>query len=373
MTKWFTLQEKEQLDSMFNINYRSGSNALLDKYMKSIRQGRPVLALDKKYELYESNDLLQLWFQTPPCRFSVLGKCTMCNYWNGSYNPDLVQSMVKEVILPDTCHTLLINTCGSCLDPKEVPARDLSVLLDWIQRCPVKRVIFETHWSTLSSNTLELIDKIIPDKEVFYEIGIESTNYDTLFYVLNKPSSQINTASLIRRIHDHNALCIMNVVLGIPFMNPQEQIKDAVSSIQELLEQHADSIVLFPINVKPHTMLMQLYNNEHYSTVPIKLLAYILLKYFSDKLDRINTAWYGDRLEEGVIPPSSCNTCGKTAISLFKQYNDEDNNENRRLILKKIMNIDCGCLDAYFSKTVSGRPYDRVKDNYTLIRKWMNG
>ena len=372
MTKWFTPQEKQKLGAIFNIDYRSGSNKLLDKYMNTIRERRPVLASDKKYELYESNDLIQLWFQTPPCRFSVLGKCTMCNYWNGKYNPNLIQSMVKEIVLPDTCRTLLINTCGSCLDPQEVPPKDLIRLLDWVQQCPAKRVIFETHWSTLSTETLELINRSIPDKKIFYEIGIESTNDDTLFYLLNKPSSHINAASLIKRIHDHNACCIMNVVLGIPFMNPQEQIMDTVSSIQNLLEQHADYIVLFPINIKPYTMFMQLYNNDCYSTVPIKLLAYILLKYFPDKLDRINTAWFGDRHEEGVIPPYSCDICGETTISLFKRYNDEEKTEIRRRILEQIMGINCGCLENYLSKSVLGRPYKRVKDSYTLLRKWMN-
>lgn len=371
MTKWFTQQEKKSLDSIFNIDSNSGTNTLLDNYMKTIRKARPILAPEKKYELYESDDLMQLWFQTLPCRFSVLGKCTMCNYWNGKYNPDLMQAMVKEIVLPTTCHTLLINTCGSCLDPQEVPPKDLFLLLDWIRQCTAKRIIFETHWSTLSTDTLELVNRIIPDKKIYYEIGIESTNIDTLFYLLNKPSSLINVDTLIKRIHDHNASCIMNVVLGIPFMDPQEQIEDTVSSIQDLLEQHADYIVLFPINIKPHTLLMQLYNNNYYSTVPIKLLAYILLKYFPDKLDRINTAWFGDRHEEGVIPPSSCSICGTPTISLLKKYNREEKNEIRRLILEQIIRIDCDCLDVYLSKSAPGRPYGRVKNNYTLIRKWM--
>ena len=321
MAKWLTSHERSLLDSLYNLNHESIKNTVLDEYMKKIRQKRVKISSKKRYELYESGDLIQLWFQTPPCRFSEIGKCTMCNYWNGQKIPNIVQSMLKEISLPDSCQTLLINTCGSCLDSYEVSDDDLLLLLDWLEKCKAKKIIFETHWTTLSLKKLDIIRRHIPNKSIMYEIGLESTNKDTLYYILNKPSSLIDIQTIIKKIHQHNAKCIINILFGIPFLTPKEQIMDTVSSIQFLLKQNVDYIVVFPINLKPQTLFMELYKKNHYSPVPIKIIAEIFLKYFPSKLDRINIAWFGDRSEEGLIQPKMCNICASKTILLFKNYN----------------------------------------------------
>ena len=367
MKKWFSDEERTLLNTVCQLTDGDDCNTLLDKYMKYKRRKRPVLSQNQKYTLYESGGLLQLWFQTSPCRFSTQGKCTMCNYWNGNYIPGLVKKITDEVTISPDYHTLLINTCGSCLDVKEVPQDELVCILDWISVSPVKRVIFETHWTTLTDSMLSLIQSKLPDKIIFYEIGIESTNPDTLYYFLNKPTSIMNMHKIINKVHSHHAKCIMNLVIGVPFLNPEEQLTDASESMRELLENGADYLVLFPINIKPHTLVMDLYQQGQYARIPSRIIADFLLNYFSDSLHKINVSWFGDRLEDDVIPPASCDTCYQDTTELLKMYNEEDETDRRQELLKKIASIQCNCIRQYMSFKKEGTLLERVSRSYSAL------
>lgn len=369
MLDLFTDEERKKLNALFNIDPINGNNSVLDRYMKAQRKKWPVLPPDKRYEVYQSNELFQLWLQTPPCRFAVAGKCTICNYWKGKRIPNLLQSVLEEVEIPDSCNTILINTCGSCLDPAEISHNELPILLNWLVQSPVSRIIFETHWTTLTPDLLCIIDSHLSEKDVMYEIGLESANPDTLIYLLNKPSSITSISTIIHNIHSHHATCIMNVVFGAPLLTPREQIADVVSSISFLLKHHVDYIVLFPINIKPNTLLMDLYIDGNYQPVPAKIISDILLDHFPENLDRINIAWFGDRRENGVVPPARCNICGQEVVNLFKQYNSSETTQLRRELLERVSLIKCSCTDTFLSHNDSSRPYKRVSDFYNQIKK----
>ena len=367
MTEWLSENERTLLNSLYHLNHKSKLNTVLDEYMIKIRKKRGVLSPSKKYELYESDDLIQLWFQTPPCRFSVLGKCTMCNYWNGQHIPNIIQTIKNEVSLPDTCQTLLINTCGSCLDSYELVDEDFILLLDWLEQSCAKTIIFETHWSTLSEEKLCLIRKHIPQKRIMFEIGLESVNKDTLYYILNNPSSIIDIKSVVEKVHRHDGICIINIIFGVPFLTPEEQMADTTSSIKNLLDNNADYIVLFPINIKPQTLFMELYNHGLYRPVPIKIIADLLLESFDSQLDQINIAWFGDRNEDGVIQPQMCDICGSKTVSLLCKYNNAEDSFSRHKILEKIKNIECACTHNYLNQKKSGNVYERFKQYYEFI------
>jgi uncharacterized Fe-S cluster-containing MiaB family protein len=161
----------------------------------------------------------------------------------------------------------------------------------------------------------------------------------------------------------------MNVIFGAPFLNPEEQVEDAVRSISYLLDNHSDYIVLFPVNIKPHTLFMDLYQRGEYHPVPIRIMADMLLDYFSDKLEKINVAWFGDRSEEGVIPPAYCRICGQRTVYLFQQYNMLETANERKIILQQIRRLECNCNVNYLSEKKQGNIYDRVIQYYNLIKK----
>ena len=367
MTEWLSEYERTLLDSLYHLNHKSKMNSVLDKYMIQIRKNRTVVASSKKYELYENGDFVQLWIQTPPCRFSVLGKCTMCNYWNGQHIPNIIQTITDEVHLPDKCRTILINTCGSCLDSYELDDKNLVLLLDWLEKTCAETVIFETHWSTISVQRLNLIRKHISHKKIIFEVGLESINRDTLYYILNKPSSLIDIKPIIEKIHKYDAVCIINVLFGIPFLTPKEQITETTSSIKYLLDNNADYVVLFPINPKKQTLFMELYDNNLYRPVPVKIIANLLLDAFDTQLDKINIAWFGERYESGLIHPKMCDICGSKTVSLLCDYNRTDGSEKRRRILQEVRNIECECIQSYLDQDICGSVYERFKQYYDFV------
>lgn len=48
-----------------------------------------------------------------------------------------------------------------------------------------------------------------------------------------------------------------NVMVGLPFLSEKEQYEDALSTIQWVFE-HQCTPVLFPVNIKPYTLLISL-------------------------------------------------------------------------------------------------------------------
>lgn len=339
--------ERDLIDSLFGLDYKNGRNPLMDNYMIKLRKDRECVSIENTHMVFHNDDFYQIWFQSPACRYSMSGKCTICNYWGGRKIKDLMKITLPKIHLPGSCKTVLINTCGSCLDTSELPSEELDHLLEWLGNCPAQNVIFETHWSTLSDDMLKKINDFLPDKVIYYEIGLESANKDTLFYCLNKPSSVTDLSSIMDRLHRYNSFGIVNVLFGIPFLNFEEQIEDTYSSIEFFLEQNADYIVVFPVNIKPMTLPMELYRSGDYSAVSVKQLAEIILRFPDDVLNKINVAWFGDHEEDGVISPTYCNVCGPQTIDLFKRFNNESGCSMRKKYLKDIYNIHCGCTSSF--------------------------
>lgn len=367
MLEWFNSEERKLLDQNFGLDFHNGKNPVLDNYMIQKRNQRPCLSPTDTHVVFQNDDYVQFWFQTPPCRFSESGKCTICNYWSGKRIPGLLENVLKEYKLPESCDTFILNTCGSCLDPTEISDEDLMILFKWLAESNLESIIFETHWSTLTEKMLKKIHDFFPDKEISYEIGIESANMDTLFYCLNKPSSIKNLSPIIERIHKYNASCIMNVIFGTPFLTPSEQIKDAFSSVKYLLNHDADYIVVFPVNIKKYTLLTDMYDNNEYVSVPIKAMAEFFLRFPENVLNRINVAWFGDHEEKGVIPPAGCSVCRKKTIQLFKNFNSEKSNVIRKKILQEICEIDCNCVSSYIENEDERNLYSRIFYYYKKI------
>ena len=107
---------------------------------------------------------------------------------------------------------------------------------------------------------------------------------------------------------------IVNLLVGIPFLTQQEQLEDVISSIKWLSDNDVDEIDLFPINVKPYTLLKELYDSKKYDVISHWLLIEVLNRIPVEYLSKIYLAWYGNReLEysngEHSIFPKSCELC----------------------------------------------------------------
>ena len=364
-----SIREKQQLNEKYKLlSGRGPDNHLLGRAMRTLRSHRAVLPPENAFGLFRTADYVQLWIQTEACRHSKAGSCTVCNYWNGKHCPGIIDELIVQDQLPVDC-TLLLNTCGSCLDPLELSREEQDKLFAWIARYPYKKIIFETHADTLDQETVGRVCEHFQKQEVLFEFGIESSSADTLFYCLNKRPPQKSVPEIVEMVHQYGAFCIANVLLGAPFLSRQEQVEDAVRTIQELLQQGVDYITLFPVNIKAYTLLYFLCQHQQYDVVCGDMIVDVLAQFTASELPRIDVAWYGEHREEGTVPPHFCSRCQVELPKLLQKYNHVESSLEREIVLTKMRSLRCTCLPEDARIRQADSLYSRLDRGYGLIQK----
>lgn len=363
--------DREYIDCKYQLQYSSGNNTFLDLIMTKLRSTRKEILPDNEYSVSIFGKTAHLWIHTPACRYSMQGKCTVCNYWKGRKKEGIIKKVVSEVQLPEYCTALLINTCGSCLDERELYIEEQKYLFQWINELSINSVILETHVTTLTEKAIHLIKECISDKELLFEFGQESTNEEVLYYCLNKPSARINIIPIVERIHRYGAKCIINVLFGTPFLREEEQTIDAVNSIKELFEMGIDFVVLFPINVKPNTLPAFLALHDWYTVVSGWRILDVLQALPEELLPMVDVAWYGEHIEENVIPPYFCEECKAFAIGKLTEYNNSDNERERKSILNEMQSKRCHCENEVINQSLKCADTfkERLDILYTFLKE----
>lgn len=363
-----SIQEKQLLNEKYGLLSGKGQdNRLLSMAMQTLRSHRATLPREDAYRLFRAADYVQLWVQTEACRNSKRGSCTVCNYWSGKRCPGIVDELIARDPLPTDCHTLLLNTCGSCLDPLELFQDEQDRLFAWIAQHSYKRIILETHADTLNQEAIKRVRHSFQNQEVFFEFGIESTSADTLFYCLNKRAPQKSVPEIVEMVHQYGAFCIANVLLGMPFLSRQEQVEDAVRTIQELLRQGADYIALFPVNIKVCTLPYFLRQHHQYDAVCGDMIVDVLAQFPADELPRIDVVWYGEHQEEKTIPPHFCPNCQAELPQLLQVYNHAEASSERESALEKMRRLRCVCPTGDAGGRQTDSLYSRLDSGYGLI------
>lgn len=364
-----SIEEKQRINEKYGLLSGEGQdNRLLSRAMRTLRGRRPVLPPENAFGLFRTADYVQLWIQTEACRHSKAGSCTVCNYWNGRHCPGVIEKLIAQDQLPGDCRTLLLNTCGSCLDPLELFPEEQDRLFSWIARRPFEKIILETHADTLDRETVRRVCGCFRKQEVLFEFGIESSSADILFYCLNKRPPKKSVPEIVETVHESGASCIANILLGAPFLSRQEQVEDAVRTGRALLRQGVDYITLFPVNVKAHTLPCFLRQHQQYDVVRGDMIVDVLARFAANELPRIDVAWYGEHLEEGTVPPYFCPSCQAELPRLLQEYNHRESSPERESILAKIRGLRCICPP---DGTETGQPdsfCDRLERGYGLIQ-----
>lgn len=362
-----TEDERQYLDNKYALRHVGSDNVLLSSVMRYIRKGRPILNLTDRFSVFETNGLIQLWLQTPACRFSQEGRCTICNYWSGQRISGLIAEVEKAVSIPKNINTILVNTCGSCLDPEELAEEEQNQLFKWLNNQPVEDVILETHIATLSESVVQRVREMIPDKNLFFEMGQESVDEDVQFYSLNKPMPERGRNIILNRIRSYGVKSIVNVILGAPFLNREEQMRDAVDSIVRILREGADYVMLFPVNIKPYTLVYYLYEIGMYTPVDGNMIIQVLDALPEELLPRVGTAWYGEHQEPGVIPPYVPKPDRMNFYRILTAYNESDSMEERKRQLIRLLHLGENWKTEYGRGTMEGRLVERLDRAYQFL------
>lgn len=327
---------------------------LLSQINIRVRRYKPVMTKGGIYTEWRENKILQVTYRSKGCQNSAHGSCLMCDYGVGkNLTLEEAETVLPEVLRKgcEEINELILTTYGSFLDEYEVPKENRRVILRQVAETKIPYITFETHYKTISREIIDEINSYIGDKIIAYEMGLESVDSYVLSKCLNKDIDLEELKKCIELIHSYHHAVIFNVLYGSPFLNEKQQIEDVLESIHWAYEQDAEVIVLFPVNIKPFTVLEHMYMAGFYKPVSQWGLIKILASLPEEVLDRINIAWYGNReikypkYKFKTIFPVSCEKCRDHIFDFYFAFTADRDKENRKKLLKEIvgMKMKCRC------------------------------
>lgn len=308
--------------------------------------------------------------------------CTFCNY--GFKHPVRKEEILKKVehicrYLPANIETLILESSGSFLDDRELPPELQYQIMEIVARTKVYRVQIETHYKTVTDEKLRRIRQILKEHEVAFEIGLE-TSSETTLNIYNK---DIDVKKLFQLVRDCDSLGIetsLNVMVGAPLLTIQEQVQDALNTVQDILKYCPEStaIVLFPMNVKDYTLVKHMYNQGRYSVISHWEFIEVLEKIPRDALDRVYISWWGNRCNEfhgkdAIIHPKSCDNCHDRLMKFYTSFVNSDSLQEKQRLVEEISKVTCKCRDEYETKKagqkVDKNIYQRLEEEKEKLKK----
>ena len=328
----------------------------LSKVNKSLHEKRPYTPLNKKLTLWQpSDDFVHCCIESRGCRFSRdYGACIMCDYGIGvNLKPDELKYVLERELRPymGKITRLLVGTYGSLFDTSEVSEECFEVLLNFISTQELQTVIFETHCSTIREDILKKIqDKLMPNYNIIIEMGYESCDQFVLRECLNKMMDLRQLCAAIKMVHSFSMEVSLNVFLGAPFINTKAQLDTALKSVEWAFRNGADSVVIFPCNIKPFTAVFELYKKGIYKRISQWLLVELLSRIPENYLGNVSLSWYGDRKnfyendEYTLIPTEDCKQCHEKLFDFYTKFIKEKSSKKRKVLIDTLIStVECKC------------------------------
>lgn len=320
-----------------------------------------------------------LWFRTKGCKYSYQGGCTMCDYFisDDVTEEDMFSFFIDALNeLQEEPNLMVLMTSGSFLDPCEVPETVRIRIYEELQRRFSKTVfVLETHASTINDKTIEQCLKYFEPSRLQFEIGIESSNEWIRNYCVNKVFENSYVENVIRELNSKGIMTIVNIVVGIPFLSLKENIEQATESVRWALRCGASKCSLFPVNLKPFTLVYWMQKNDMYNQLSLWALIDILGRIRKPFLSRVDINWYhhfppmqNPLYKESIIGPYTCDECYNKVIALLDEYFLGD--VDRVKIVDELKSIKCDCKDLYnhsLNVSLTSTLSSRVKEAYIKI------
>lgn len=326
---------------------------ILEKINKEIRKLRPILDSNTVCYAFRNNTFLEIAFMSKRCKNDIAGSCIMCDY--GAVNT--VKNMevyLKEMIAilqkEQGIQYLLLCTNGSFMDFTQIPEMTFCKILKYINKTDIPNVIIETHYLDVTIEKLQLIKQLLCSKNVTLELGMETVNQYYQDLLIMKHIDMKVFEKTIVTIQNHGFFVDLNILFGLPFLSEIEQFNDTKKSITWAFE-HNCNVIIFPINIKPYTLLMNMYENGYYKPVSHWLLLLLLQTIKTEQLSKITISYYGNRddkfygKEHKTVFPDCCSICKKPLFNFYDSFSKEDNPHQKKELLNHILKFrKCSCL-----------------------------
>lgn len=332
-----------------------GSETLI-QLNRQLRKSRPYIDNVNFCETYQTEHLLEISFTKGRCRNDAKGTCIMCNY--GITREDRPISIylqeMKQIL--ESCtpeiRCLMLCTNGSILDDKQIELELLDGIVTLANSSTIPHIQFEAHYLDVTPHKLKLLQEKMPEKKIIIALGLETANQEYQDKIIMKGIDLHKFDETLSLIKQYGFQIELNLMSGLPFLSTYEQFEDAKQSIMWAFNRKCRP-VLFPVNIKPHTLLMEMYRSGHYSPISHWLLLLLLDTLNETQLDEIVIAWYGNRCEDydlnGIqtIFPSCCPKCQLAIDTFYEAFTKTELGSIRKQLLASILtsgNSTCDCL-----------------------------
>lgn len=350
-------------------------NSIVTQAVRRIREDMPSNPNINQVKLiYTGGNTYQLFFTTKGCRYA----CTVCNYNAGKghvLNEEVMCEELRVIIenFPGNARVLVLEAAGSFLDESEISRKVRNEIMSKVAQIrTLDLVVIETHYTTVTKETLKEIAKIFEGSSISVELefGVESVDTDVL-EVYNKDINKEKLLEIIWEAEEHGIACELNFMLGAPVLTTEEQIQDVLNSIEWVMQNCPEdtTCVLFPINIKRHSLLFDLWKSGQYEPISHWEFVEMLSRIPEEYLERILIAWWGNRFNvydgpNAIIYPSSCDECHDELQRFYEAFYTGDKEEKREL-LKKMRKATCRCKEEFFNRLKNER-----RDGRSIRKRW---
>lgn len=318
--------------------------------------GTPVEKHNNAIVAYRNGNTMQLTIRTTGCRFNKSGNCSMCNYGIGQ-EPDKNKILAELDNIIQECvnggiDQILLGTYGSFLDDLELQIDIQNSVLEAVGKSSIKRVIIETHYTTINSNNLKRLKELLESKSIILESGFETSNIEYRQKVLVKEIDNNKFKQAIDLVHKNGMSMTANVLVGLPFMSASMQVNDCASAISWLFKNNIDNVVIFPVNIHPNTLFYEMYKTKEFDLMSLWIPIETLKRVKSKQLGQIYISWFGDRILENsngeqTIPIGGCDECTPKLQEFIKKFNITTGYKKRLELLNELDKLDeqlkCTC------------------------------
>lgn len=354
---------------------------LLRKANIAVRKMRPVLTGGRICEKFYNEGLLEICFLSGRCSRDQQGACMMCDYGaaqidclNQEYICEMDRILKNE---PQPVDTLLLCTNGSFFDERQISRELFHAILERAGASDVPTIELETHYLDVTREKLELLKQLLPGKEIVIEIGLETIRMEYQENVIMKGIDLAVYGTVIDLIRSFGFGVDINIMVGLPLLSAKEQMEDVLHTIHWVISRKGRP-VLFPVNVKPYTLLMEVYHAGFYRVISQWLVPLILDALSEDELEQVIVAWYGGREEnygadsEPAVFPHACHVCSETILKFYREFAKFPSGEKRKKLLRQLIaGADCQCLEQA-REDVLREPEDTFEERYTLFLTWLS-
>jgi radical SAM enzyme (TIGR01210 family) len=328
-------------------------DSILIKANKYIKNSRPYLPEDTICDTFRNNSFMELAFMSKRCPNDACGACIMCDYGvlQGEKSASVYIAEMNKILDKEKgIEYLLICTNGSILNPNQISEETLYKILKAAANTDIPHIIIEAHYNDISEQKLANIKQIMPDKNLTLELGLETVSQYYQDTLIMKHINIANFDKTISMIQNYKFNVDINILLGLPFLSAKEQFDETLKTVEWTLERGCNPVI-FPVNIKPYTLLMHMYKNSFYTPVSHWLLILLLDAVEAEQLSKITIAYYGNRTEdyydmaEQPIFPGCCEVCQAPIEIFYAEFCKEENSIKRKNLLQNILAFkQCDCL-----------------------------